>query len=1018
MWTGVSTASAEIPRSFRVPPFPLATVEELEPNPEISADPEPDGDADIFEPPTVEYREIPPSFRFPPFPLATAEEQELGPKISAAPETTSDTSVLEPRALDYRAYERLPQPSVDILTQVARSLPELLPDPETESGSIFEDKSHDDYADISTSSTPPITSTRSLEMLVADRNYDEALRVLDALLEVGTSIPPSFAYEEAAIWAVRAPANTASEMDDQIEKFRKWFSLIPRADRSSPRRFSRLRDRIMLSPLNSLRLIMEFGLIAAEKGYARSTHHRVTTLVCMYGDPDVTLQYIDELRGRNRMFLEQSSQRAYVDKLDNKLRVDIVGVAVRTLANAGRFDHAVQLIPDPTETHFHLTPYTYHYLVHKMEATRDPRYVPHINFVKQHKSEARHRSFGLTKMEKPHLALAIRCLANTGQFNLAVGLLPKLQEAEAGLLTEALDFLLARLRESEDDHHSIFFDRISQLREATQSTPVIPDSTIPSSDTPETNHSQPIFGPTEYRRAIEALTKAWCLEEAVALMPAYHQTNTGHRKTLYNVLLWKLKISYNPKYEPYMSQIKQMREHTVQLAARAKVMRRVASEAEVSAKDDPREARLAERSEADAARHLEDFSGEDILMASSVSSSRPPQRVGFSLAASLRALRKAFRDRLPSGTPHPLTIVRFLEVYLASERTRAIPLLRNLALSRGAGYSLSYIFAEMLFHARRGNPDLVIQTFVTHFFIVGLPRDELLVRLRTMERDPAAEALWAATPAMKLFPYPMHAAVVWRALLELTHDERALEALYVKLLKFADLRSPQSSVLQAGIPLLHPPPAWQTGVAASAFTPFVRRMCRAFGTERGGLILKDMVRLGIQPNIYQLTELAMEYSRVGDVRRTLLVLDQVENAAKAWESVDAPDSEQSDDADDEVARRRRAQRNHLLPRVDQVFYVAVVRGLLLSKRYAEARLVEQRMSKRYGYVAGKSQHLDELYEDLRVAEEGKKIPPREGHISAADSPKYKALSDNSQSHRVVALTALDLGPEPPSSAGV
>ncbi|KAF7344600.1 hypothetical protein MSAN_01942100 [Mycena sanguinolenta] len=934
--------------------------------------------------------EIPLNLNFPPFPLATVE------KLAPQPEPAHN--------FELPVHELLSQSSIDILTQVARSLPEMLPQPESQSGSIFEDESHDDYVGISTSSTPPITSTQSLELLVAGKVYDEAERVLDALLEVGTPVPPSFAYEDAAIWAIRTPASTSADMDNQIQAFRKWFSLIPlgpslRGPR--PRRsheFMRLRKRIMLSPLNSLRLIMEFGLIAAEKGYAYFTYRQVVSVVCMYGDPDVALQYIDELRGRSRKFLEQWAHPTQVDALDNKLRVEIISVAIKTLAIAGRFDHAVQLIPDPTETHFHLRPVSYSYLVHKMEMTGDRRYIPHIQFVTQHKSEARHRSFGLKKMKKPRLALAIRCLASIGQFDLAIRLLPKLLEAEVGLITDTLDFLLTRLRENEGDDHSEYIDRISRMRAAMESMPVteIADSTTPSSDMLEgaeeddadlesaTPSPNILEGPEEendidHVRAIEALTKAWCLKEAAALVVAHHESIT--KDQLYTLLLWKLKISYNPKYESDIARIQKLREQTLALRPRAKGKLRTQSKVQTLPNKERQEARP------------EEFSGEDILMASSISS-EPTQLLGSSPAESLRTLRKGFRRRFISSAPppNPLTVVSFLEAYLASGRTRAILLLRNLVFSRGShSASNSYILAEMIFHARRGNPDLVINTFVTHFFIVGVPRDDLLLRLQKMERDPATEALWTTVPQMKLFPHSIHAAVVWRALLDLARDDRALEALYAKVLSFADKRSLQAPVLAAGIPLLRPPPAWKTGVDASAFTPFIRRMCRTFGTERGALILKDMVRLGIQPTIYQLTQLAIEYSRTGEVAKTFLVLDQVENVTEAWENTNPVEGVNHD----EVARRRA---------VDPVFYRGVVRGFLLSKRIVEARNVERRMFKRYGYVPGEDAYADELYEDLRAAEEG---PSPEASISDAQSHKYAEAPPS----------APGISHEPASSAG-
>ncbi|KAJ7485361.1 hypothetical protein FB451DRAFT_1027530 [Mycena latifolia] len=719
-----------------------------------------------------------PGFRFPPFPLAIVEEN-AAPKISAEAEPETSTDIFEPPSPEYkRVYERLSQPSADILTQVFRSLPEMLPEPETDSMSIFEDKSHIDYAASSFAPALPISSTQSLEILVAERNYEQALRVLDELVEFGTEIPFSYSYEEAAMFAIKTPAHTQAEIEDQVHRFKKWFSLIPTANQSRPRTFRRLRRRIMSTPLTSLRLIMEFGLITAEKGFANTTHHSVIRVVAMYGNPDVTIQFIDELRRRNRTFLEGSSKSANADIMDRKLHVDIVGVAVKALANAGHFDHAVQLLPDPLETTFHLTHYTYSLLIRKLRKTRDARYLPHLKFLEEHKSEAR-------------------------------------------------------------------------LRNDTPAPPPSPE----------------------------------------------------------------------------------------------------------------RVAKLRANSETEAARRMEDFTAEDIHLASSFVS-RAPQRVR-NLAAALHTLKKGFRSISPSHRPHPLTVVRFFELYLGSGRTRAIPLLRNFVL-RGTFGIHSYIFAEMVFHERSRNPDLVIQTFVTHFYLVGVPRDELLKRLDVMERDPETAYIWAAEPLQKLHPSPAVAALVWRALLEVTREERGLTDLYAKLLRFGDLRAERLSALYPGVPLLRPPPRWKTGVDPAAFTPFVRRICQAFGAERGALILKDMLDLGIKPTIHQLTELAMEYSRTGDVAKTFRVLDQARP-----HGVD-PDS----NVDDEVSPRRSAVRSHLIPRVDQVFYIAIIRGFLLSNQLAAAKEVERRMHERYGHVDGNDPHLDELYEDLMTAERGEEIPLR------------------------------------------
>ncbi|KAJ7634796.1 hypothetical protein FB45DRAFT_909878 [Roridomyces roridus] len=841
---------------------------------------------------------MPPSFRFPPFPLAAVENPE--PESSVEVQAESDTDIYESTSAEYRVqYERMPTHSVNVLTQVARSLPELLPEPETDPASIFEDKSHTDYANISISFSHPVTSTQGLELLVVQESYDHALRLLDELVEVGTEIPFSSSYERAALVAVTAPAQTKAEVDDQLLKFRKWFSLIPLADGPPSSAFRAIRERIMLSTLHSLPLIMEFGLIAAEKGYIQGISSPVVNILSMYGEPDVTLEFINELRRRHRLYLERTSNPDDIEKQDRKLQVEVMGAAVRTLASAGRFDHAIQLVPDPKETVFHFTPYTYQFLLAKLQRTRDPRYLPHIKFVAQHKSQKRFRSAGLNNMDKGMVALAIRCLAKEGRLDFSQRLLSRLE----GVTVEPVTLeTLARLD--------------------------VGDGHVTGSEEGR-----------DYDVAIRALTKAWCLDEALSLLPAYHRDNSSRSITLYNLLLWKLKASGHPKYHSDIQKLEELSD----LARKAKVMKREAERR-------PRAARVDEL--------REQFEGEDFQLASSLPSSAPA-RLEHDLAATLWSLAKH---------PHPLTVVRFMELYLATGRTRAIPMLRRYVLKRIAG-TWSYLLAELLFHARNGNPGLVIQTFVAHFYIVALPRDDIMLQLGKLPPLEGWQAeLWASHPEMKLHPSPLHTAVVWRALLGLTEDERMVEFLYLKLVKFA---SPTfiSSAQQPGIPLLHPPPpSWKAGIDSSAFTPFIRRICAASGSHRGPPILREMLNLGITPNVYQLTELAIAYSREGDFPKTVSLLNRAESVDK-----------------------KAGEENAAVRHVDQVLYIAIVRGLLKSGKVPAAREIERRMFERYGYVAGKDRHLDELYEDLELAESGKKIPWRPSLASVVHTSAYKAL---------------------------
>ncbi|KAJ7269947.1 hypothetical protein C8J57DRAFT_1066702, partial [Mycena rebaudengoi] len=685
--------------------------------------------------------------------------------------------VFETPSSEYPVYEHPPAPTADVLTLVAK-LPEILPEPETDPASIFEETSHMDYDEIShvdspasgISSTTPITSTQSLENLVATHQYDEALRLLDELLQFDSNIPFSPLYEQAALFAVRAPVRTKSEADEQLKTFRKWFSLIPTRDQSPPRRFRKLLHIITFSSLTSLRLLMEFGLITTEKGYGSITLRHVIPVVAMYGDPQTTLQFINELRQRNRSFVEESAKPAEAHAMDRKLHVDTLGAAIRSLARAGLFDHATSLIPDPETSGVHLTAHTYNLLLQRMKVAGDTRYIPHI----QHVMENRARS----KRSAPQTIA----------------------------------------------------DR---------------------------------------------------------------------------------------KYHPAVERIRELRGEIV-LAIRRDPVK---------------------------------LGPEDVQMASLLSPT-PPEPIRDNLVVLLRIIKKGLKALTKSQMPHAVNIVRFFELYDAAGRTHAIPLLRRLALRRPISGSL-FTYSEMLFHVRNFNPTLAIHTFTQRFYIVGLPRDEIIFQLRIRPLTDKERYLWLGKPVReKFFPLPVHAALVWHALLALTVKDSMLQLLYEKLLDFANLRTGHSSTLHPGIPLLPPPPSWETGTSAYAFTPFVRRIANAFGTERAARILKDMMQLGLKPNIFQLTELAMAYARVGDVPKTFIMLDQVESAIPGWEQAAADDVDASS-AEAEASRRQaRSQSGYLIPPVDEVFYVAIARGFLKSDQLNAAREVQRRMSMRYKYEPG------------------------------------------------------------------
>ena len=268
----------------------------------------------------------------------------------------------------------------------------------------------------------------------------------------------------------------------------------------------------------------------------------------------------------------------------------------------------------------------------------------------------------------------------------------------------------------------------------------------------------------------------------------------------------------------------------------------------------------------------------------------PPEPPGDDLALTLRYLKKAI---LSYELPHPFTFVNFMESYLATGRSRAVTLLRNKALRCNHRSTAVFIFAEMLYYRRQGWHDLVVLTFIDHFYLTGVPRDDVIKRLQHWEKIKVEESGGLSRPNNgvppskgKVWPSAVHCALVWHSLVAHTTGDQPLERLYHKLLQHAhgkpdeqrfDLDSPHYSDAS---PLL-PPPSWKHKVDRAAFTPFIRRLMFAFGPSRGALLLSDMLKAGIEPSVYHFTELAGHYARTGDLPRAFLVLERMEaNLAK------------------------------------------------------------------------------------------------------------------------------------------
>ncbi|KAF9489250.1 hypothetical protein BDN71DRAFT_340690 [Pleurotus eryngii] len=305
-------------------------------------------------------------------------------------------------------------------------------------------------------------------------------------------------------------------------------------------------------------------------------------------------------------------------------------------------------------------------------------------------------------------------------------------------------------------------------------------------------------------------------------------------------------------------------------------------------------------------------------------------------------------------------VVRTMSLYLSTGRTKAITLLRVKALRSNPSIALQFIFAEMMYYRSQRLFELVIVTFYQHLYLTGVPRDEILVRLRAwnvLEGGEGIKEQWDDKYAKhgKFWPTPYHCSLVWHSLVGLNKTREGLEALYDKFCQYAEGQSAedpaQLEILGVTEPPLPPPPSWTHRVDDSSFVPFIRALNVRFGPSRGAKVLSDMMKLGIPPTIYVFTELAGRYAKLGDVNRAFLILDRLEAANMMKPTNDEmKNALASADAQDESEATENApapaQSSMDFPAPNIVLLTSMLRGFVDSKSLdGAARLVERIHSK-------------------------------------------------------------------------
>lgn len=456
-----------------------------------------------------------------------------------------------------------------------------------------------------------------------------------------------------------------------------------------------------------------------------------------------------------------------------------------------------------------------------------------------------------------------------------------------------------------------------------------------------------------YGNAVRTLARADRFDEAMILVQSVAAQSMTLSTYTYDILLHRLRRAADLRYLPYIKELTDLRGHDVRPETSPRIVRRDHS----------------------------DYDQSEIEMAASFQT-EPPARSDGNLSLTLRYLKRLLRRG--RTYPHPFTIVHFMQDYSSTGRTRAVHLLRNLACREGHGALSIFAFAELLFMYRAQRYLDLVHRFSRYFYLSGVPRSDVLLAVHRAEKEQEASGEGFVNPVNpvrgKIIPHPVHSALVWHGLLKINTRERDLEILYEKLLGFAN-----GTFLDQ--PLSLPTSSTSTSVSryngkvdSAAFTPFVRRFSYAFGAARTAAVLSDMLKANIQPSVYQFTELAMLYSRTGDVERTFLILGRMEamidskvaNTAASADDTGPIDGFSPPSAEKSLTNQQGSNaslRPLDLPPTDLVMYVAIIRGFIKSRRVQAANETKKRMLKRLEHIPAKETSVDAVLKDLEALNE-------------------------------------------------
>ncbi|KAF9232074.1 hypothetical protein BU15DRAFT_81645 [Melanogaster broomeanus] len=347
------------------------------------------------------------------------------------------------------------------------------------------------------------------------------------------------------------------------------------------------------------------------------------------------------------------------------------------------------------------------------------------------------------------------------------------------------------------------------------------------------------------------------------------------------------------------------------------------------------------------------------------------------LAAKVRALRTALRSPLMPRPSDICDVIRSYQLFNSSlsatnprRRTRTLILLRSLFHRHwhSRKSTISWAFAEILFHHRRNQHMQVLLVFVQYFRLVGTQNTLVtsLIRGHVQQASQKDVDLLVVPPRSAEEKFQVNeiiTAIVWESALFLSTETEADELYSILLMHAKHWREQTAEAREQHIP------TDQDINAARLFTPFLSVFAKRSPSKLLEVV-SDMEGLGMKPDMAQWDIIAGAYAHFDPVL-ALRILDRVEEIELKDLKKSGADAYGGQESHRQVATRRLS--DNLLRA-----HTSVMQKFIHVDDTVHAREVEKRLVERFGYQAGDRHVTDVAIRILRRREktrESRGLPP-------------------------------------------